>query len=205
MKKKSKLKQALKYLSKKDAELARIIKLINLKPLKPRDNHFQSLVEAIISQQLSSKAADTIIGRFKELLPKKDFPSPAEILQIKPARLRKAGLSGQKVRYITGLAKAVIRGDLDFNGLARMPDEQVIEELIKIKGIGRWTAEMFLIFSLRRPDVFSFGDLGSRNALIKIYGRRGRLTPAAMARIVARWSPHRSHAARVLWASLSLE
>ncbi len=130
---------------------------------------FIDLVNAIVSQQLSGKAASTIFGRFKKLFGKK-FPTPKQILKMPDQTLRDVGLSWAKVKYIKNLSEAVDEKRLVLGDLHRMEDEVVIEKLIQVKGIGRWTAEMILMFSLGRPDVFSFGDLGLKKAIANLYG-----------------------------------
>lgn len=193
---------AEKHLTKVDPKLGELIKVINL-PVqrKSRRTHFEALVEAIVSQQLSVKAADTIFLRFVALFGK--FPKAEQILQIKDGKLREVGLSYQKISYIKDLATKVLSKDLRLNTLSRLDNEAVITELIKVKGIGRWTAEMFLMFSLVRPDVFSTGDLGLRNAIIKLYKLKKPPTEKQLERITKKWSPHRTTASRYLWKSLN--
>ena len=135
---------------------------------EPRDL-FEAIVESIASQQLSVKASDTIFGRFKDLYGKK-FPTPKQILNTPDEKLRSVGLSGAKVKYIKSLAEFIDSKQLILENLNNLSDEEVIVELTKVKGIGKWTAEMILIFTLRRPDVFSLGDLALRKAVSKLYG-----------------------------------
>lgn len=161
---------------------------------------FEDLVESIVSQQLSVKAADTIFGRIKELLPKNEV-SPKNILKVKDEQLRGAGLSNSKVKYVKDLALKVASKEIELEKLKDLEDEEVIEELIKVKGIGRWTAEMFLMFSLGRPDIFSIGDLGLRNAIKSIYNLE-KPTNVEILTISEKWSPYRTYACRVLWRSL---
>lgn len=170
--------------------------------LRRSKNYFQSLVGAIISQQLSGKAADTIIKRFNALFPTGKFPTPAEVLAKNDADLRASGVSGSKVLYIKNIAIAFENGSLDFEHIDKKTDAEIIEMMVKIKGIGRWTAEMFLIFSLGRPDVFSFGDLGLRNAVKKLYKLRKDPSPARLKQISSKWEPYRTTASLYLWASL---
>ncbi len=193
---------AEKHLSKVDPKLGELIKVVNL-PVqrKSRRTHFEALVEAIVSQQLSVKAADTIFFRFVALFGK--FPKPEQILKMKDSKLREVGLSYQKISYIKDLSTKVLSKDLRLNTLSRLDNEAVITELIKVKGIGRWTAEMFLMFSLVRPDVFSTGDLGLRNAIIKLYKLKKPPTEKQLERITKKWSPHRTTASRYLWKSLN--
>jgi DNA-3-methyladenine glycosylase II len=171
--------------------------------LRPHTNYFQSLAEAIISQQLSDKAATTIINRFKALFPGADFPSPKQVLRKSDSDLRSVGVSGAKASYIKNLARAMEDKTVHFTDVAKATDEEIIEMLVKVKGIGRWTAEMFLIFSLGRPDVFSFGDLGLRNAVKKLYSLRKDPLPKQLQKISSRWQPYRTCASLYLWASLN--
>ncbi len=194
----------LAHLSKNDPVLAPIIKGVKLQKLgsKASAEYFETLVEAIVSQQLSVKAADTIFARFAALAPGKKFPTPREILKIPKAKMRKAGLSGMKVDYIRDLSKRVLDKSLDLKKIDLLGDEEVIAHFVHVKGIGRWTAEMFLMFSLGRDDVFSYGDLALRNAMQKLYNMKTTPTPAQAAKIAARWSPYRTLGSRYLWASL---
>ncbi len=160
---------------------------------------FESLIEAIISQQLSIKASDTIFGRFKKLYNK--FPTPKQILKTSDEKLRSAGLSGAKVKYVKSLAEFIETGQLVLEELRNLSDEEVIVQLTKVKGIGRWTAEMTLIFTLRRPDIFSVGDLGLRKAVSRLYNVDIN-DFIKIEEISLRWSPNRSMVSRYLWKSL---
>jgi DNA-3-methyladenine glycosylase II len=193
------------HLKKSDPRLKIIIEGIKLRELTGRADargYFEALVEAIVSQQLSVKAADTIFGRFVALTPGNKFPSPREIIKVPVAKIRKCGLSKMKVSFIKDLARKTLDGSLNFKTIDTLNDEEVIEHLTSVKGIGRWTAEMFLIFSLRRDDVFSYGDLGLRNAMQRIYKMKKPPTPRQAEKITARWKPCRSLGSRYLWASL---
>ncbi|QQS22814.1 DNA-3-methyladenine glycosylase 2 family protein [bacterium] len=193
-----------KHLILADPILGSFIKLNIMEPRKKsRRTHLESLVEVIVSQQLSVKAADTIYARFLALFPNKKFPKPEVILRTNDSKMRAAGLSYQKISYIKDVCSKVIAKEVRLNSLNRMTDEEVIAELVKIKGIGRWTAEMFLMFSLMRPDVFSNGDLGLRNAIIKLYKLKKPPTEKQLERITKKWSPHRTTASRYLWKSLN--
>lgn len=161
---------------------------------------FDDLVSSIISQQLSTKAADTIYKRFLGLVGGEplDFET---ILKTDDETLRGAGISYSKIKYIKAISYATKIGELDFEAMNNMSDEEVIFELTKIKGIGRWTAEMFLIFTLKRPDVFSIGDAGLRRAMVNLY-RVDEKDLQKMEIITSKWSPYRSYASRYLWKSL---
>ena len=162
---------------------------------------FKALVRAIISQQLSTRAAATIAGRFEALFDG-SHPTPATVLAITDERLRGCGLSSQKLTYIRDLCARIEDGSLPLDALDRMSDDEVIEALTRVKGIGRWTAEMFLMFRLHRPDVLPVGDLGIVKAIQKAYGLRKVPTPDRMVRIGEPWRPYRSVACWYLWASL---
>lgn len=197
--------QPHKYLQKVDPVLGEVIKQINLPDRKRSSNHFRSLVESIVSQQLSVKASDTIFKRFLQLFPGNKFPKAEVILKMPDSKFRSVGISNSKTRYIKDLALHVHQGKLNFQKFKKLSDEEVVEVLIKVKGIGRWTAEMFLMFSFDRPDLFSHGDLGLRNAIKKLYGFKKEPTVKQIKKIVAKWSPHRTLACRYLWKSLSNE
>ncbi len=190
------------HLKKSDPVLKAVIEGVRLKELTFTRGRFEALVEAIVSQQLSVKAADTIFGRFAALTPGGKFPTPKQVLALPSPRMRKCGLSKMKVSFIKDLARKVLDGTVDFKKMDSWSDEEVMEHLMRVKGIGRWTAEMFLIFSLGRDDIFSYGDLGLRNAIRKLYNMRAHLTEKRARALAVKWSPYRSLASRYLWASL---
>jgi DNA-3-methyladenine glycosylase II len=159
----------------------------------------QSLIKSIISQQLSVKAADTIYNRFIELFGGKSFPKARQIVDMEDEKIRAAGLSFSKIKYVKSVANAFISDLIDIEKIRKQSDEEVIAELIQIKGVGRWTAEMILIFALQRPDVFSIGDLGIRNAITKLYGITDQ---DEMIHLAEKWKPNRSTACWYLWRSL---
>jgi DNA-3-methyladenine glycosylase II len=197
-------KKKIAHLSKSDPTLATIIKGIKLSEFanKGPEGYFEALVEAIVSQQLSVKAADTIFNRFVALTPGKKFPTPREIVKMPTAKMRKVGLSGMKVMFIKDLSTKILDKSLDLKKIDLMSDEEVIKHLVQVKGIGHWTAEMFLMFSLGRDDVFSYGDLALRKAMQNIYKMRKMPTPAQAEKITIKWSPYRTLGSRYLWASL---
>ena len=162
---------------------------------------FQALVHAIISQQLSTKAAATIAARFASLFGS-DFPSPAAVASMPDEALRGVGLSGQKLGYLRDLCSRIQSGTLPLDGLDGMSYDEVVAALTEVKGIGRWTAEMFLMFRLHRPDVLPVGDLGIVKAIQKNYRLRKVPTPERMTRIGENWRPYRSIACWYLWRSL---
>jgi DNA-3-methyladenine glycosylase II len=159
------------------------------------------LVSAVVGQQLSTKAAATIRGRLMEPYGER-MPTPAELLEANEKDLRAAGLSGRKVEYLRDLARHVGEGELDLGALATMSDEEVIEEITAVRGFGRWTAEMFLIFHLGRPDVLPVGDLGIRKAAQRAYDLDEPPNPEELERIAEPWRPQRSLACLYLWESL---
>jgi DNA-3-methyladenine glycosylase II len=161
---------------------------------------FTALTHAIISQQLSSKAAATIAGRFDALFGGR--PTPRGIAAVSDAQLRVVGLSGQKVRYVRDLCARVDDGSLPLQRLDALADDQVIDALTQVKGIGRWTAEMFLMFRLHRPDVLPVGDLGIVKAVQRAYRLRKTPDAARLEQIGEPWRPYRSVACWYLWASL---
>ncbi len=163
---------------------------------------WESLVTAIVHQQLSVKAGQTIARRVRELTSGPRLPSPAEVLKMKHEDLRAAGLSNQKVSYIQDLAAKVDSGELNLNRLRRLTDEEVITELIKVRGIGRWSAQMHLIFHLGRLDVLPTGDLGLQIAAARGYGFDEYATAAQLEEIGAKWAPYRSMASWYLWRGL---
>jgi len=190
---------AVKFL-RKDPVLSDIIGTVGEFQLKKKSHHFAVLVESIISQQLATGAADAIFKRFKELYP--EFPTAAEVLTTRKSKLRTVGLSGMKVEYLKDLAKHVETGKLDMKAISKMGDEDVIAQLTQVKGIGRWTAEMFLIFSLGRMDVFPVGDLGLRRGVQIAFSLKEMPKPKETEKFGDRWKPYRSVATWYLWKSL---
>ncbi len=160
---------------------------------------YEELVESIIGQQLSGKAADTIFKRFLALYKESKFPRPEELLKTDVEKLRSAGMSYSKASYIKNIAEAFKNGDLDIKILRKMSDEEVKKELIKIKGVGNWTAEMILIFTFKREDVFSLGDAGLRRAIKNLYKIE---KDAEILALSEKWKPKRSFACWYLWKSL---
>lgn len=168
---------------------------------RPAD-HYGALVRSIVGQQLSTKAARAIYGRLTERYGGRT-PTPAEVLADDPDELRaSAGLSHAKVRYLRSLAEHVQNGSLELERLDELPDEEVIAELTAVKGLGVWSAHMFLMFHLQRPDVLPVGDLGIRNAVKRLYGLDEPPGPAELSEIAEPWRPYRTLACRYLWRSL---
>lgn len=167
------------------------------------NRYFVSLCSEIIGQQLSGKVADVLFDRFEKLFPKRTVTAK-RVLAISEATLRGVGMSWSKARYIKNLAQTVTDGTVNLDNIASYDDEGVIAELTKVKGIGPWTAEMFLMFTLGREDVFSYGDLGLRKAIKKLYGFKKDPTVKQMEKIANKWKPYRTYAARILWKSLEV-
>jgi DNA-3-methyladenine glycosylase II len=176
-------------------------RLARRKEERPNDA-YGALLRAIVGQQLSTKAARTIYGRVLDLFDG-STPSPEQLLEADQADLRGAGLSGRKVEYVRDLASHVIEGELELERLDQLEDEEVIEEIVAVRGLGVWTAEMFLMFHLERPDVLSGGDLGIRKAVQIEYGLDEMPPPAKVLEIGEPWRPHRSLASLYLWESLA--
>ena len=189
---------------KRDKHLGALIKRHG--PLEHRRYHsmkpFQSLAESIIYQQLSGKAADTICKRFVALFPNKKFPTPEEVLKIKIEKMRSAGISNQKAAYLKDLALKFTDGTIEPRRFSRMSDAEIIEHVTAVKGIGEWTAHMFLMFTLARPDVLPTGDLGIQKGFQKLFRLRAKPTPAKMEKLAKPWAGHRTVAAFYLWRLL---
>lgn len=199
--------QAAAALHAADPVLAKLIDAYGIEDLRdrrlgrPRD-HYGVLVRAIVGQQLSTKAAAAIYSRLIERFGGRP-PTAEEVLAEAPDELRvAAGLSHAKVAYLRSLAQRVVDGSLELDKLERLSDEQVIAELVAVKGLGLWTAQIFLMFHLQRPDVLPVGDLGIRRAMMIVYGLPELPNPAEMQRIAEPWRPHRTLACEFLWRSL---
>jgi len=196
------LQQGTDWLSGHDVRLSELIARYPLPDFAPHQNYYQELVNSIISQQLSVKAAATIFGRFVDHFG--HFPSPDEIIQTKPEPLRACGLSFQKIRYIQDLAMHILDDTVKFHHLDSLSNEEVIAELTAVKGIGEWTVHMFLIFCMGRLDVFATGDLGIRNAMWRQYAFEKAPTVDEMRQVAVEnsWHPYESIACWYLWKSL---
>ncbi len=193
--------QAAIRVLKKDPKLAKIINHVGKYQIRTSRNYYESLVEAIITQQLAGSAAKAISNRFHSLYGK-SFPKPIDVINTSDSKLRKTGLSRPKIKYIKELSKAIESRKLRMRSLSILKDEEVIEQLTQVKGIGRWTAEMFLIFSLGRMDVLPVGDLGLRKG-VQRYNSADELPNAAeIEKLAERWRPYRTVATWYLWKSL---
>jgi DNA-3-methyladenine glycosylase II len=189
-----------KHLAAADPILAAIIAQNGACTLRPQRPYFVALVEAILSQQLSVKASATIFKRFKEKLGGR--VTPERILKLTAAQFRSVGVSRQKMSYLRDLSAKWRNGAVNHRRFAEMNDEEIIAALTQVKGIGRWTAEMFLIFSLLRPDVLPVDDLGFRKALQVAYKLRRLPNAKKITQLAEKWKPHRSIATWYLWSSL---
>lgn len=197
------MRKAISHLKNADPVLAAIIERVGPYRMNYDEPAFASLAGAIVYQQLHGKAAATIFRRLTDLA---GLPlEPEGILGLSEAKMRAAGLSKQKLSYLRDLAAKTQCGEVQFAHLPELPDEEVIKELTKVKGIGVWTAHMFLIFSLRRANVLPTGDLGIQMAIRKHYRKRKLPKPAQMEKIAKTWEPYRSVACWYLWRSLDIK
>ena len=194
------MKKAVTHLRKSDPIMAAIIERVGACRMTYREATFEALARAIVFQQLSTKAASTIYGRFSEAAG--GAVTPEAINNLSVGEMRRAGLSKQKISYIRDLAGHAISGSLDLRRTESMSDEEVIVMLTSIKGIGLWTAHMFLIFALRRPNILATGDLGVQTAIKKAYRKRKMPTPKDIEKIAKAWHPYCSVACWYLWRSL---
>ena len=196
--------EAMDFLRGSDPVLARIIAQVGPLEMAYRRERFQSLVRAIIFQQLAGRAALAIYERFVKIIGHGRFPTPAQVIAAPDEDMRRAGLSRGKMAYIRDLARHVLDGSLNFRRFARMEDEEVITDLVRVRGIGRWTAEMFLMFNLGRPDVLPVADLGFRSAVAKAYGLSQLPAAKELKSLGERWRPYRSAAVWYFWQSTRL-
>lgn len=203
--------KARKALAASDPTLAGVIERVGKIDLATRLKRRQeerpadaygALLRAIVGQQLSTKAARTIYLRVLDLFGG-STPSPEQLLEASEEDLRACGLSGRKTEYVRDLARHVLGGELELDRLEELSDEEVIEEIVAVRGLGQWTAEMFLLFHLQRPDVLSGGDLGIRKAIQVEYGLGEMPPPKRVLEIGEPWRPHRSLASLYLWESLA--
>jgi len=192
--------QAIRHLTTKDKVLAALIEKVGPYRIEFRDPSFETLVRSIVFQQLSGKVARVIYDRLKQAVP--GGMTPQGILKLRPEKMRRLGLSRQKTAYIRDLARQTVKGKIVFESLANLPDTEVIEHLTAVKGIGVWTAHMFLIFALRRDNVLPTGDLGVRSAIRKVYGLADLPTPGDVEELARSWHPYCTVASWYLWRSL---
>lgn len=191
-----------KFLVKVDPVMRRLIREVGPFTLTPqmRRSPFESLARAIAYQQLHEKAADSILRRFVALFPARRFPQPADLLAMNEQAIRGAGFSQAKVAALRDLAAKTLDGTVPpGRAIKRLEDDAIVERLVAVRGIGRWTVEMLLIFQLGRPDVLPVDDFGVRNGFRIAYGRRAMPTPNEVLRYGERWRPYRTAAAWYLW------
>ncbi len=194
---------SIKYLSR-DKYLGAFIRSYG--PLvvrrQPNQTAFESLAQSIIHQQISSAAARSVVAKFLALWPGKKFPTPDDVLKIKTEKLRSAGVSSQKAAYLKDLAAKFKDGTINPKLFPKMSDVEIIEHVVAVKGIGEWTAQMFLMFTLGRPDVLPTGDLGIQKAMQKIFNLRAKPSPEKMQKLAKVWAGHRTVACLYLWRTL---
>jgi len=195
------MRKAILHLKKADPVLCSLIDRVGAYRMEYREPTFETLVRSIVYQQLSGRVASVIFGRLAGLMPDGKM-TPAGILKLTPAKMRKAGLSKQKTAYIRDLARKTNRGAVQFEALPDLADHEVIEHLTQVKGIGVWTAHMFLIFALQRLDVLPTGDLGVRMAIRKAYGMDDLPHPKQIEELALTWRPYCTVASWYLWRSL---
>jgi DNA-3-methyladenine glycosylase II len=197
------MRKAILHLKKSDPVIRAIIERVGAYRIEYGEPTFHSLAESILYQQLNGKAAVTIFKRFTDQTG--DPVTPEGILKLTDAQMRAVGLSRQKTAYLRDLAEKTKAGLLDFHQLENFSDDEVIEHLTQVKGVGVWTAHMFLMFSLRRPDILPTGDYGIQVAIKKYYRKRKLPKPKDMEKIAKPWSPYRSIACWYLWRSLDIK
>ncbi len=197
------MRKAINHLRNSDPVLSAIIERVGACRMEYGEPAFSSLAEAIVYQQLNGKAAVTIFNRFADLAGRP--LTPQRILKLSVEQMRGAGLSKQKLSYLRDLAAKTQAGELDFAKLPDLSDDEVIKHLTQVKGIGVWTAHMFLMFALRRPNVLPTGDFGVRMAIKKHYKKRKLPKPEQMEKIAKCWEPYRSVACWYLWKSLDVK
>jgi DNA-3-methyladenine glycosylase II len=197
------MRKAILHLKKSDPVMRAIIERVGAYRIEYGKPTFHSLAESILYQQLNGKAAVTIFKRFTDQTG--DPVTPEGILKLTDAQMRAVGLSKQKTAYLRDLAEKTKAGLLDFRKLENLSDDEVIEHLTQVKGVGVWTAHMFLMFSLRRPDILPTGDYGIQVAIKKYYRKRKLPKPKDMEKIAKAWSPYRSIASWYLWRSLDIK
>ena len=200
-------RNAIRTLKRVDPVLAKVIDAVGPCRLEVRSEgtHFHALTRSIVYQQLSGKAAETILGRVVALYRPRRFPRPVDILETPVLRLRAAGLSAAKAAAVKDLAARTLDGTVpSMARVRRMSDDEIIARLTTVRGIGRWTVEMLLLFRLGRPDVLPLGDLGVRKGFARAFDRRGLADPLVLSRRAERWRPYRSVASWYLWRALDL-
>jgi len=195
---------AHKHLSKRDPVLRRLIREHGKCDLTPekRRSPFQSLVQAVAHQQLNGKAANNILARFKNLFPGRKFPRPEDLAEVTDQQIRACGFSFAKIKSIRDIAEKTLSGVVPSSRqIVNLPDDEIIARLTEVRGVGRWTVEMLLIFQLGRPDVLPVGDFGVRTGYRVAYKKRDMPKPKALLAFGEKWKPHRTTAAWFLWCA----
>lgn len=196
----AKIRAVLNHFQKTDPILFSIAKRVDIEQIESREteDYFHSLCHEIIGQQLAKNAACAIFDRFKKLFASERI-TPEETIKLTEETIRNVGASWSKAKFIKDLAQEVVDGTLNLKDLTRLDDSQVVKNLTKVKGIGPWTAQMFLMFTLGREDIFSHGDLGLRKAMVKLYSLNENATQDEIEEITKKWSPYRTYACQMLW------
>ena len=192
------INKALKHL-RNDEIMKGPIDIYDEPTFESNNNYFNSLSKSIIYQQLSGKAAKTIFNRFIELYHGKDYPSPDDVIKTDHAILRSVGLSNAKAKYIKNISQAFLDGSIDYKNLDNLSNDAIMEQLVAIKGVGPWTAQMFLMFTLNRPDVFPSGDLGVQKGFQHYFKLKELPTPKIMEERAQKWKPFRTVASLYFW------
>lgn len=198
------IRAAQLHLRGKDPIMKALLKRVGPFTLKPKRDHYKTLVQSIVSQQISSAAAKTILGRLEEAVAPHGIV-PEHLGKFSIDQLRAVGVSNQKANYVLDLSSKILRGEVRLQGIGRKSDEEVISELIQVKGIGRWTAQMFLIFSLGRLDVLATDDLGLKTAVMNLYSLEALPSKDEFETIAEPWRPYATVASWYLWRSLEPE
>ena len=193
------IQKAVTALRKSDPEMIPLFDAFKIEELSPETNCFKSLTRAIIYQQLSGKAAKTISDRFIALYKGKEYPSPNDVLKTDHELLRSVGLSNAKAHYIKNISQAFLDGSVDHENLGSLSDDKIMEQLVAIKGVGPWTAQMFLMFTLNRPDIFPSGDLGVQKGFQQYFKLKELPAPKTMEKRAKKWKPYRTVASIFFW------
>ena len=193
------IQKAVTALRKLDPEMAPLLDAFQMEDLQPETDFYRSLTRAIIYQQLSGKAAKTISDRFVALYKEKKYPSPKDVLKTDPEILRSVGLSNAKAKYIKNISQAFLDGSVDHQNLGSLSDDDIMNQLVSIKGVGPWTAQMFLMFTLNRPDIFPTGDLGVQKGFQQYFKLKELPSPKIMEKRSQKWKPHRTVASLFFW------
>ena len=196
------LEYSVQQLKKVDPALTEMFNQVQVNPLEPEKNYFQSLTRSIVYQQLSGSAAKKIFNRFKKIYSVSAFPKPKDVFSTDIEILRSSGLSYNKAQYIKNIAKAFLDEPDTYNNLAKMGDEDIIQTLTKVKGIGLWTAQMFLMFTLNRPDIFPATDLAMQKGYQAFFKLSALPKPGGMIKKSKLWIPYRTTVSLYLWAVL---